>query len=140
MKSKTRDILVILVAVTAIYASGHGFGYIVGSKSGHSPTGEVPETRAGAWAEATMESLRSSLDLTPEQIELIRGDVEETAGAIGETRQRALLECHMLLLRLHDRITPKVDAPRQRLLRVSQEKLRTAIGEKFPLPESSKPD
>lgn len=136
MKSKTRDIVVILIAVAAIYGSGHGFGYIVGSKAGHATTPEIPETRARIWADATMESLRASLDLTPDQVDAIRSDVVETAGAIGATRQRALLEYHILLLRLHTSISPKLDASRQEVLRRSEEKLRGAIEQKFPLLES----
>ncbi len=132
MKSKARDTLIILLAVATIYGSGHGFGYIVGSRSLRSgETDGIMATEPDQWADKTLSSLRSALDLTPEQVDAIRDDVGETAAAIGDTRERALLEYHMLLLHLHDRIAPKVDETRQGRLRASQEKLQLEIDRRF---------
>lgn len=131
MKSRARDTLIILLAVATIYGSGHGFGYIVGSRSVHTTDSDGMATETDQWADMTLASLRSALDLTPKQVEAIRGDVGETADAIGDTRERALLEYHMLLLRLHDRIAPKMDETGQGRLRASQEKLQWEIDRRF---------
>jgi hypothetical protein len=68
MKATWRDYATILMAFAAVFLCGYGIGHLVGERRGaHHPAGHS----GTAWELETLQSLEHSLDLRPEQSELV---------------------------------------------------------------------
>ena len=85
----------------------------------------------GSLEQETLESLRSALGLTPEQELLIRGDLQEVTREVFDSRERTVLEYHLHMVRLHDRIAPKLDQEQQEILMKNRERLQLTIEKRF---------
>jgi hypothetical protein len=80
-----------------------------------------------AWAEATMSRLKKSLELRPDQIEAIQKDIRDAELEVEYVREGAMLEYFMLLMRLHDTISNKVDEAQKEKLKKSRAELQRAF-------------
>ena len=127
MNPRTRDLLLIAMALLVILGCGFGLGHLVGSR-GAAPPPVVP---VGSLEQETLESLRSALGLTPEQELLIRGDLQEVTREVFDSRERTVLEYHLHMVRLHDRIAPKLDQEQQEILMKNRERLQLTIEKRF---------
>jgi hypothetical protein len=81
--------------------------------------------------EDTLAALRSKLGLTPEQEQLIRGDLQDVVREVFDSRERAVLEYHLHMIRLHDRIAPKLNQQQQEILMKNRERLQLTIEKRF---------
>jgi hypothetical protein len=119
---------VITTALIVILACGYGLGHMVASRRGAELPPVVP---VASLEEETLVSLRAALDLTPAQEELIRDDLRAVTGEVFDTRERAVLEYHLHMVRLHDRIAPKLDKRQQEILMKNRERLQLTIENRF---------
>jgi len=131
LKTPTKDILLIAVALLVIL----GCGYVVGKRSAPEvveidPT--PPTVEVDDFQEMVLSKLGDSLHLTPEQIADIRPDIKSTNDQITKTRKRALFEFYLHVRELHDKIGPKLDPQQQDKLRKDREKLQEVIEKRFP--------
>ncbi len=107
MTDRLKDYWHIGAALLVIFVAGNAFGFVLGKGRGSpQPRPPVAEVAQDGWSESTLDRLRESLALEPEQLESLRPAVERAAGKVRETRERALLDYHVLLLNLHDEIEP----------------------------------
>lgn len=117
MNPRSRDILLIVVALAAVLGAGFGLGNLVANRN---PVANPPppSVEIDQLESETLEALRRSLDLDAEQQDRVRPAVRNAARKVLDTRQQALLEYHRHMLDLHDEITPGLDpAQRETLLR-----------------------
>lgn len=127
MNSRTRDLVLIATALIVILGCGFGLGHMVGAR-GVAPPPVVP---VGNLEQETLASLRRALGLTPEQEELIRGDLQAATRDVFDSRERTVLEYHLHMVRLHDRIAPKLDKKQQEILMKNRERLKLTIEKRF---------
>ena len=127
MNSRTRDLVLIATAMLVILGCGFGFGHRVGARG----SGPPPEVPVGSLEEKTLVALRTELGLTPEQEELIRGDLQAVVRDVFDSRERTMLEYHLHMVRLHDRIAPKLDQKQQEILMKNRERLQLTIEKRF---------
>lgn len=128
MNPKQRDLTVIVTALVVILACGFGLGHLVATRGSD---GVPPTVPVSTLEEETMASLRVALELTADQEELIRDDLKVVAGDVFDTRERAVLEYHLHMVRLHDRIAPKLDQRQQEILMKNREQLQQTIERRF---------
>ena len=130
MRQHLKDHWYIAIALVAIFVAGNGFGYVFGSK--RSAWKQVSTTVASSsWVDATLESLSESLDLSEDQINAIRPQVEATAAKVVAARERTLLDYHVLLLALHDDLGNSLDSAQQKRLEKSKASLEETIRTRF---------
>jgi hypothetical protein len=130
VKQHLKDHWYIAIALIAIFVAGNGFGYVFGSKQLVSQ--RAPESVATAsWSETTLDRLGASLELTAEQLNAIRPDIEATATKVIAARERTLLDYHVLLLALHDEIGAKLDGEQLKRLETSKSSLENTIRSRF---------
>ena len=127
MSSRIRDLVLIATALIVILACGFGLGHMVGSRQVASP----PVVPVGSLEQETLAALRAELGLTPAQEELIRGDLQAVIREVFDSRERTVLEYHLHMLRLHDRIAPKLDKKQQEILMKNRERLQLTIEKRF---------
>ena len=127
MSSRNRDLVMIATALIVILGCGFGLGHLVGSRQEAAP----PVVPVRSLEQETLASLRSALDLTPAQEELIRGDLQAVVREVFDSRERTVLEYHLHMVRLHDRIAPKLDKKQQEILMKNRERLQLTIEKRF---------
>lgn len=127
MSSRTRDLVLIATALIVILGCGFGLGHMVGSRQVAVP----PVVPVRSLEQETLASLRSALDLTPAQEEAIRGDLQAVTREVFDSRERTVLEYHLHMVRLHDRIAPKLDQRQQEILMKNRERLKLTIENRF---------
>ncbi len=127
MNSRTRDLVLIATALIVILGCGFGLGHMVGSRQ----TAPPPLVPVRSLEQETLASLRTALGLTPKQEELIRGDLQAVTREVFDSRERTVLEYHLHMVRLHDRIAPKLDKDQQEILMKNRELLQLTIEKRF---------
>ena len=130
MTAPLRDYVLIMMSMIVILACGFGLGHLVASRTAPPPA-PAPTVEVMTFEEETLSALRSSLALTPEQERLIRGDLRFTAKEVFDTKERAMLEYHLILLRLQERIGEKLEPSQRELLQKNESRLRLAIQQRF---------
>ncbi len=125
-----------LLALAFIFAAGSGFAWILySSRSGNGDDkpepAELEVVPPDTWVDKTLERLEAALDLRPEQIDAIREDIEKAGLEVDYVRESAMLEYHLLLLRLHLDLAPKLDPDQQAKLEESRKALQETFERRF---------
>ncbi len=131
----TRHYWITIVSLVAVFAAGSGFALMVAATRKPYPAPPPPELQtvpSSDWVETTLARLDTSLALRPAQLAAIREDIVAAARDVENVRERAILEYHLLLLRIHHDIAPKLDPDQQEQLRTSAESLQLTIENRFP--------
>jgi hypothetical protein len=132
MKNVTRDLLAIVFSTAVVLGCGFAAGSHL-AKRGAARQAAAPPTVALAELEGeTLAALRRSLDLTPAQEPVIAPELAAFGADVFDTRERAMLEYHDHLLRLHDRLMPKLEPAQQEILRKNRARLQETIERRFP--------
>lgn len=116
MKTTWHNVGTILMAFAAVFLCGYGIGHLVGAHSHRSGT-ESPPVVSPAWEQQTLEALRVSLDLRPEQVARVENELSATARNINESRQSVLLEYHRHINTLYERLIEILDEEQSARLR-----------------------
>ena len=131
MKSPTKDLVLIAVALFAILGCGFGLGNAFAPRAVEIDPSPI-EVELTEFKDLTLSKLSEMLELTPEQEKAILGDIEDTDGQMRKTRKRALLEAYLHIRELHDKIGPKLDPKQQETLKKSRDSLQKVIELRFP--------
>ena len=130
MNQRSKDTSLIAVALIAILGCGFGLGKQFAPRkpaNGGPPKVALADLEEGAFAE-----LKKALALTADQEDSIRSEIAGTKDEILATRKRAMFEYHLHMLRLHDKIAPKLDDEQRRVLNINRKLLQTTIEKRFP--------
>ena len=130
MKQRFKDHWYIAIALIAIFAAGNGFGFVFGTKTAK-PASASASVEVASWSNSTLDSLSQSLNLTEEQRNEIRPQVEATAAKVIAARERTLLDYHVLLLALHDELSENLDSSQKERLEESKASLEKTIQTRF---------
>ena len=125
----------IVLALVAVFAAGTGFAFIINAtrkQPADPPAPELEIVANATWVDTTLERLTAALDLRPDQVNSIRTDIVNAEYDVENTRERALLEYHLLLLKIHQDIAPKLDPAQQKKLEESAKTLQLTIKNRFP--------
>ena len=137
MKERSKDVLVIAVALIAILGCGFGLGK---QFSPRRPVNSGPPSVAmDGFEQVTLSNMSAALKLTGEQEEAIRSAIASTKDEIQETRKRALFEYHLQMLRLHDKIAPELNDEQRKTLEKNRKLLQDTIEKQFPILLDSTP-
>ncbi len=126
MKTTLRDSILVGAALITILASGFGLGRLSPRESAPAPT--VPVTNL---SEEVLTSLRSSLDLTPEQETEIAPELEKLTTLVLDSRQQALIEYYESLLNFHGEIATKLNLRQQKILEANRKLLQQEFSDRF---------
>ncbi len=126
MKTTLRDSILVGAALITILASGFGLGRLSPRESAPAPT--VPVTNL---SEEVLTSLRSSLDLTPEQETEIAPELEKLTTLVLDSRQQALIEYYESLLNFHGEIATKLNLRQQKILEANRKLLQQEFSNRF---------
>lgn len=119
--------MLIATALIVVLGCGFGLGHLVGGRQAAPP----PVVPVRSLEQETLASLRDALDLRPEQEEAIRGDLQAVTREVFDSRERTVLEYHLHMVRLHDRIAPKLDKRQQEILMKNRKRLQLTIEKRF---------
>lgn len=130
MKSRSRDLLLIVVALLAILGAGFGLGSLVAKRT---PVADPapPSVEVDKLESETLAALQNSLGLTAEQEAEVRPAIRNTARKVLDTRQQALLDYHRHMLQLHDEIAPGLTPEQQKTLLRNRRLLEDTIDKRF---------
>ena len=126
MKTTLRDSILVGAALITILASGFGLGRLSPRESAPAPT--VPVANL---SEEVLASLRSSLDLTPEQETEIAPELENLTTLVLDSRQQALIEYYEILLNFHGEIATKLNPRQQKILEANRKLLQREFSNRF---------
>ena len=126
MKTTLRDSILVGAALITILASGFGLGRLSPRESAPAPT--VPVANL---SEEVLASLRSSLDLTPEQETEIAPELENLTTLVLDSRQQALIEYYENLLNFHGEIATKLNPRQQKILEANRKLLQREFSNRF---------
>ena len=126
MKTTLRDSILVGAALITILASGFGLGRLSPRESAPAPT--VPVANL---SEEVLASLRSSLDLTPEQETEIAPELEKLTTLVLDSRQQALIEYYESLLNFHGEIATKLNLRQQKILEANRKLLQQEFSNRF---------
>jgi len=126
MKTTLRDSILIGAALITILASGFGLGRLSPRESAPAPT--VPVDKL---SDEVLSSLRSSLDLTPEQEKEIAPELDKLTTRVLDSRQQALIQYYESLLNFHGEIAPKLNPRQQKILEANRELLQREYSNRF---------
>jgi len=126
MKTTLRDSILVGAALITILASGFGLGRLSPRESAPAPT--VPVANL---SEEVLASLRSSLDLTPEQETEIAPELENLTTLVLDSRQQALIEYYEHLLNFHGEIATKLNPRQQKILEANRKLLQREFSNRF---------
>ncbi len=122
----------VAAALVVIFASGQGFGFVMGNRSAqHKGAASDHTTEAADWSREAIAKLTRQLDLTPQQISGITPVTEQAGEKVVRERERALFQIHLYLLAVHDDISPLLNETQGDALARSREKLRLTIESRF---------
>lgn len=130
MTTRSRDMVVIAVALFVILGCGFGIGSAFAPRRAEvaPPPPEVPVKN---FERAAFTNLDAELDLTPEQEEAILSALAETSGEIHAARREALLRYHLAILKFHDRIESKLAPDQKEKLQKNRLLLQDTIEKRF---------
>ena len=126
MKPSWRDHATILFAFTAVFLCGYGIGHLVGARRSESGPSRTAHD-APAWERQTLQALKTSLNLRPEQVPAVEKELTLTAQAIAESHQEVILDYHHHLDRLYQRLIEILDEEQCDRLRVEKKALEKQI-------------
>ncbi|MDG1671623.1 MAG: hypothetical protein P8H96_12210 [Akkermansiaceae bacterium] len=126
MKTTLRDSILVGTALITILASGFGLGRLSPREIAPAPT--VPVANL---SEEVLASLRSSLDLTPEQETEIAPELEKLTTLVLDSRQQALIEYYESLLNFHGEIATKLNLRQQKILEANRKLLQQEFSNRF---------
>jgi hypothetical protein len=126
MKTTLRDSILVGAALITILASGFGLGRLSPRESAPAPT--VPVANL---SEEVLASLRSSLDLTPEQETEIAPELENLTTLVLDSRRQALIEYYENLLNFHGEIATKLNPRQQKILEANRKLLQREFSNRF---------
>mgnify|MGYP000272311398 FL=1 len=126
MKTTLRDSILVGAALITILASGFGLGRLSPRESAPAPTVPVDNL-----SEEVLASLRSSLDLTPEQETEIAPELENLTTLVLDSRQQALIEYYENLLNFHGEIATKLNPRQQKILEANRKLLQREFSNRF---------
>lgn len=128
MTTRQKDLFIIVIALLAILGCGYGLGSAFAPR----PAATLPpEVSLTAFEETTLSNLGAALRLTPEQEDAILSDLHETSDRIHRVRHEALLNYHLEILALHDRIAPRLAPEQLAILRRNRALLKDTIESRF---------
>ena len=126
MKTTLRDSILVGTALITILASGFGLGRLSPREIAPAPT--VPVANL---SEEVLASLRSSLDLTPEQETEIAPELENLTTLVLDSRRKALIGYYESLLNFHGEITTKLNPRQQKILEANRKLLQREFSNRF---------
>jgi len=126
MKTTLRDSILIGAALITILASGFGLGRLSPRESAPAPTVPVDNL-----SEEVLASLRSSLNLTPEQETEIAPELENLTTLVLDSRQQALIKYYESLLNFHSEIATKLNLRQQKILEANRKLLQREFSDRF---------
>ena len=126
MKTTLRDSILIGAALITILASGFGLGRLSPRESAPAPTVPVDNL-----SEEVLASLRSSLNLTPEQETEIAPELEKLTTLVLDSRQEALIQYYESLLNFHGEIATKLNLRQQKILEANRKLLQQEFSDRF---------
>ena len=126
MKTTLRDSILIGAALITILASGFGLGRLSPRESAPAPTVPVDNL-----SEEVLASLRSSLNLTPEQETEIAPELENLTTLVLDSRQQALIKYYENLLNFHSEIATKLNLRQQKILEANRKLLQQEFSDRF---------
>jgi hypothetical protein len=126
MKTTLRDSILVGAALITILASGFGLGRLSPRESTPAPT--VPVANL---SEEVLASLRSSLDLTPEQEIEIAPELEKLTTLVLDSRQQALIKYYESLLNFHGEIATKLNPRQRKILEANRKLLQREFSNRF---------
>ena len=130
MKSPAKDVVLVVVAFVIILGCGVG----IGRKSAPAKVIDPSpiEVDISSFRDVTIANLNESLELSPEQIAEITAEIDKTSHDIAASRKEALFHYYLHILRLHDKILPKLEPEQQEKLKTSRDNLQKVIEKRFP--------
>lgn len=126
MKTTLRDSILIGAALITILASGFGLGRLSPRESAPAPTVPIDNL-----SEEVLASLRSSLNLTPEQETEIAPELEKLTTVVLDSRQEALVKYYDSLLNFHGEIATKLNQRQQKILEANRKLLQQEFSDRF---------
>jgi len=126
MKTTLRDSILVGAALITILASGFGLGRLSPRESAPAPTVPVDNL-----SEEVLASLRSSLNLTPEQEIEIAPELENLTTLVLDSRQQALIQYYESLLNFHGEIATKLNLRQQKILEANRKLLQQEFSNRF---------
>jgi len=126
MKTTLRDSILIGAALITILASGFGLGRLSPRESAPAPTVPIDDL-----SEEVLASLRSSLNLTPEQETEIAPELEKLTTVVLDSRQEALVKYYDSLLNFHGEIATKLNQRQQKILEANRKLLQQEFSDRF---------
>ncbi|MBR9761148.1 hypothetical protein GYB43_12595 [bacterium] len=126
MKTTLRESILIGAALITILASGFGLGRLSPRESAPAPTVPVDNL-----SEEVLASLRSSLNLTPEQETEIAPELEKLTTLVLDSRQEALIQYYESLLNFHGEIATKLNLRQQKILEANRKLLQQEFSDRF---------
>lgn len=127
--SKSRDLGLIILSFLVVFGCGFWASRAWSSKNNHAPPPVVADTE---WESAALKTLKQRLNLSPEQEKTAYQTLQKTQSDLNDTRERALLEYYLHLLKTHDRLAPILNADQQAAILKSRKELEISIRNKFP--------
>lgn len=126
MKTTLRDSILVGAALITILASGFGLGRLSPRESAPAPTVPVDNL-----SEEVLASLRSSLNLTPEQEIEIAPELENLTTLVLDSRQQALIQYYESLLNFHGEIATKLNLRQKKILEANRKLLQQEFSNRF---------
>jgi hypothetical protein len=120
----------IALALVAIFLSGQVMGWMLALHSCEArPPAEVDSDR---WSERMMSRLQDDLQLSPEQVPSVRGQLDAVSSRMKGKRDAALFQIHLELIKLHDDLAAGLNPAQQKKLAESRRDLVDSTEAKFP--------
>ena len=117
MKQTWKDIATIILAFAAVFMCGYGIGHMVGERQAPPRSSTTPGDGDTKWEEETLRSLKETLKLRPEQIDIVESQLSRTAKAIRDSRDEVVLEYHQHIAKLYDNLIEVLDPDQASQLR-----------------------
>jgi hypothetical protein len=145
MKHLFKTYGIIAISLLALFGSGVIVGRLTAPGTPLAANGQETPRDAADWAEKACQALVRQLDLTPDQESKVRAELAPVGEALHADQERALLQMHLRLLRLHDTLAANgaLNPKQAQLLARSRVQLLSLIRERFSSiigPETDQPD
>lgn len=124
----------VALALLVIFASGIGLGWFAREArklpcEAPPPAGNAPA--ASQWSDRAMRTLSQELKLTAGQEQEIRPVLQAAAGKMDLDRERALLQLHLQVLKVHDEMRPHLQPDQVPALDRMRARLQQDIRRRF---------
>lgn len=126
---KSRDLALIVTSFLLIFGCGFAASHVLTARSTRIAAPIVTDTE---WETSTLKILQQKLKITREQEKAVLEVLQTTQRDLNDTRERAVLEYHLHLLKAHDQLASHLNEEQQTLMLKSRGELETLIRKKFP--------